>query len=484
LSSLVIALAMVLYLGAAWLLDRWLVADGGTMARTVAAWLTLFGAHPNPLHLTRAGAPLFLLLQLPLAMLPLWPAPVWSSAVLSCASAALLLAGIERGLRAVGLGAGARALVLALSALQPLLVFGAATGSSGTLAPALTAWALALLLEWSRTSSTLSLVLSAFVMGLACLASYWILFVALALSLVLLASAGSRDRALALTMTYAMPIVSIVLPWQLVVLIIGRGSDAFAPGSPLSLPAHAGAPADAVAVLYLLLLGMGWCLLGASKDRGVPKALLAAASAAMLVPILAGLLAGGHIRPEQALPLLATGPLLLGWRIAACSSQRLALTLAGVASLVLLAGAQGAIWAQGLGTAAEQRLAALALHREAAPAEPPEHAIARYLAGLGASRDILLDDRLGYPAIYWSGSARRFYTPGDARWQPELLGQPPSDVRYVLISHLAADRGPDAIDAAFSGLRQKDAPWAVLDREWPGEQEGTSWRLYRAVEQG
>src|SRR5581483_7816096 len=108
--------------------------------------------------------------------------------------------------------------------------------------------------------------------------------------------------------------------------------------------------------------------------------------------------------------------------------------------------AQAAAWASGLGTAAEQRLADTRLHRDAGMGEPVEHAIAGYVAGTGSRRDVLLDARLAYPVVYWSGGAGLFYTSADAAWEPGLLGQPPSSgVRYVLVSHLAASRGADAI---------------------------------------
>ena len=485
-TAVLISASFGLYLTASWTLGNLAVADGRVMARTVQAWMVFFGAIPGIRQVTAGGAPLPLLLQLPFALLPTVTWPGVGAAIVGCAMAALLLAAVAVGLAALGIGPRARLLLLALCAVQPMLVFGAALGSGGVTTAATTAWAFVLAIRWAVTGRSLNLILSAFVLGVACLASYWSILAAFAIVGVVLATGkGDRDRAYAQATAYVVPIVGVVLPWLLIVALVGRAADAqnlpeqlTSPDSPLPV---------GLVVLYLAAVSSCFCLWRALREglrtRRPLELLLSGMAATLLVPGIASWQTGGHIRAAELLPVLPAGVLLTAWWIKRHPPRIRPLALAAAAGMLIASMAvQLWAWNAGSGSRTEQRLAQMVETGRLKAADPIERKIGMYLAQRQAGRGVLLDKRLGYRAMYWDGGAGSFYTSADAASLPGLIAQPQRYLRYVLVSHLGQEPNADAVDRTFGGLYRNGSSWATLEQEWPvGASPGNGWRLYRVL---
>jgi hypothetical protein len=361
------------YLCCAWQLRRLGIAADGTMARTVTGWLALFSASPGIGPIVVAGAPLPLLLELPVQLLA--GPSAWAGIAIGCAMAAALLCAISAGLDWLGIRGWRRAALLALCALQPCLILGAATGSSAITAAALAGWALLLAGRWLAADDAVSMFLSAVLLGLATLASYPLLLLALPVELaVLLRWRAERGRATALGIAFITPAVATILPWAFVLAMAGPQPGLVAP-----IPASSG-----------------------FDGAGLLPAGLVAAGAAILVK-------------TRARPAWPAAALLLG----------------------AAAAAQLASWNAGEGPAAgQQAVRGLAAGRAI---DPPEREIARSLDAEHGGGKVLIDASLGYRVIYWSGSPAAFSTSEDAAILPDLVRQPRRSPRLILVSNSPRD---------------------------------------------
>ncbi|MHB8621607.1 MAG: hypothetical protein ACYDAG_18935, partial [Chloroflexota bacterium] len=281
--------------------------DDHAAARTVRAWMTLFGATPGLGPTTRAGAPLPLLLQLPLLALPALRSPGWSAGIVSCGMAVVLLSAVAKGLETFGLKRWERLLLVALCALQPLLVANVATGAGAVTTAALIAWATVLIIRWSAADRAFDLILSAFALGLACLAGWWSFLLGLAVLAVLRLSPsaeGGTSRSSALALAYATPVAAIVMAWALVAWLAG--------GNPFGAPASAGPalpglasqqPPGGTTALYILAVSCGFCLLpalvAAARTRRPLELTLVALQTALLIPPILTWLTGRPVTGSE-----------------------------------------------------------------------------------------------------------------------------------------------------------------------------------------
>jgi hypothetical protein len=407
----------------------------------------------------------------PLARLRLVPVALFGGGLATLPVTGALLAGaavalLDRTLARCAVPGGPRAALVALVALDPLLVFHAGAGTAVTLELALLAVALYGLVSWSDDASAAGLLQAGAGFGLLVLTRYelgiwWIvtgLFVAAALAV----RAAPRDEIEGSTLAFAAPGAGAVAVWLLLAaLIAGRAGSGIADAWDAGAAAHLGAGEAAGRLAALLVQGAPLAIVVApallarhvmrrdAPGVGLASLLVAGAIAAALHAVAAD--RDGPLALSHALPLLVTAVVGAGWLWRGVRRPELLV----VAIALVLAG-DVATWRAMTHYPVQDGERAW-VHAVRTGDDQGGAAAARTMASaLPANGRVASDDETAWPIAALTGHPAVLLTPagmGRARWRAALRRS-----RYVL-----ARRG-DAVDRAIPGLLDSTAPGYVVVR--------------------
>lgn len=490
----------------------YLAAD--SVWQTVQAWLLLGGDIPRLSALGPALPPLPVILAAPLQ----WIAPAGYSGlangILSGFAAALTCVVLSRCLAGFGIPRRWRYLMLALFALNPVVVLYASNGSSAMLGALLATMSVHFFLAWQRTSSLKALISLGFATGLAAL----VRFDALAFSIVLLVALWflasftgrpSFERISGLLIAFYAPVLFILGAWLLYNLLIpymtprlvaalAAGVSQFpnpilarveeAPSLEQATVLIAGGVAASLAVFPAFLVATTAIAADAVRTKDpIRPALLIPVWA---LPLLEGL--GSHAQRTggvlgQSLLIVPLGTIMVGlW---AGGTPRLAFgkvigpaVIYGSATLLLALSSVSAGFAMDaadkLGPALEMSPSWLAGTR------PPqgwtaEREIAGYLNTEGIEGPILVDDEEAYVVIYFTGRPDLFAPLATVQYQDVRVEKDPRAVpaqppRHMLVGARSASN-LSGVSGYYLRTFAGELGAPSLVKEW----KTSGWRLFR-----
>lgn len=509
--------AVTVAAGAIYLAVAWAVAEGmnlrsaEAMERAVSAWFLLLGDLGRISIGGSTEPPLPALLEMPLALLPSLRGTWLSGAVLSAASGALACLVLGRILAALGASGPWRLAAVALFALNPLVLFQAASGSSEMIGVLMVLLSAHYLIDWHRTQNLQPLISLGFATGGAALArfdaaAYAIVLVGVLWYLDQREDEGSAGRTPGILAGYGAPVLFLTGAWVLFSLLIPDGPArvgeaavrqvvgwGYAMGDAVGSSGQAagqaaGSLGDVLPMLAqlspLFLLSVGLVLRDSTARREkhtLCLILLGLCSPALLV---LRAVAGDSVRLSDAILMVPFGFVLAGRALAPSPLQiegtsarttalrALVVLTAALSSLSTLAAMAGP-----LADREERAFAAAGSSQGPGDLWIAEREIAAYLtANVGGSL-VLADLRDAYPIVFFTRSPELFRPIGSQR-APDPAREAERDPEYLLAMSKRPGSAPGMAAGDYPGTSGESPYLAVPVKEWPAE----GWRLYRLIQ--
>ncbi|MBI3969097.1 MAG: glycosyltransferase family 39 protein [Chloroflexi bacterium] len=502
-STLVLLAGLVLYSFMVWLVVFRLnlfVTDG--MARTIAAWRVFFGPDPKLSEIGFIWAPLPTLLQLPLVLVPVLQEKGLSGNVLTAIMGAFTLGSLNRIFRGYGLSRQVRYTLLALFAINPMILFYSSNALSEMTFIFFTLLSVDYLLGWHRTRAIRPLISLGFAVGLALLARYdtavhaWLLLPVL--YLLIHERVAKPSEAQALLVTYFAPVCFFGGLWVLFNLMIMGDPLYFARGAysntaqigyqmallsniarltgnpveiakfmsqqitelfPIFSVALVGLFVDAARTRHRLSLSVA--LLALSFPAFQTLNFLTGQSAAFLRYFILAI-PYGYWMAAHLIARLAPG------------SNRSAVTAVLVVGLALSNVSSGfaMLHATEWGQWNDTFIKAM-LNQERINTFYEEREIANFLLANVKGQEVLVDAFQGYRIMFFTENMMMWHANGDDDYD-EVLKNPFGKVRYILVYRPQLETALNRVNKSFPTLYEHGAEWAELRGDWPIQ----GWRLY------
>lgn len=506
----VVALFVVAYAGYALLgyftVLRWHIVVGDAVSRLAHAFFVWHNQPPKLAAIGFVWPPLMTLVLLPLAALRSAAASLAALPLTSAFFGAALVLTLERTLALLAMPLRLRLPLVALVAVNPMILFYAANGMSESVYLFFLVFAVFTFIRWYLLSTPSALVLCSFTLAFAVLTRYeilaWVAVLAVAVVATLVRRRETRDAVEGSTIAFLAPIVYtfglwIFFNW----LILGNPlywlrsevTQTFvetqaATGTQIGLGAALRDTASLTWHLYPATIVMVGVLAAVAFWRRDLISLVLAV-AIVLNPILTAFLAAYsdtsvvlqlryNLRP---IPLALCGVAWL-WREAPGRGPKLAVWLTAVA---LMAGSLPSTWrmmetyrqqsqeqafTRALRTGHDQE-GTRSLGTGVRVGNAPERAAARWISGhVSGSNAILADDAEAFAVMLYTGRPGMFLDRidfGDPYWL-DVLDSPFGRVRYFLVPRRHVDRIQARYPAVLRGgvafLRPvyRNARWALF----------------------
>jgi|GEM_PF-2555990 len=487
-SLVILGLVLLLNLAVGWYIVRPLqLLPEDAIAQTYRAGQVWSRGEPRLSSLGLAGPPLSAVLQLPLTLLPWLGRTGFAGSVISALAGAISAAALHLAAYRWGWPRWARYALVALFALNPMLLYYGANGSNEMLFIALVLLTLVLYLEWHCREHWLMTAGMGLLMSLALTTRYQGLVLSAVLGVVLAVHLftdrrSTFARAEGTLLAYLTPIVYLAFLcicgtqqaggsfWDWADAAPARvaqfgsqvqGQGLVSPGGPLEAWRRMGQLFPAFPFLSLAALLVAWF----RRDGLGPGIVILGWS----LPLLAVLQGEQGVRP--LIVTIPLGFLLLIWGVArirlAWPILLCGLCLVGASSWATVATMQRD-WN------GYERAFVRVLLGERWDGWVAEGSLGRAIARLDSPVRVLADDAEAYSIVYFSGQPELFVVPGDPDFS-QVLARPWETADYVLVSHPDAASNPGQVHAAYPNLYAQGAPWAVLAAEID------EWKLYQVV---
>lgn len=507
-------LVFVLNLGMAWVVVfRLNIFVTDAMSRALHAWQVFFANDPKLTSIGFIWAPLPTLLQLPLVLFPPLRFNGLSGNLVTAFMGAFTAAGVLVTLESLGVSRRTRLMLVALFALNPMMLFYAGNGMSEMTSTAFTVWSIAFLVRWANSGwHFFWLIMSSFSLGLACLSRYDSLIQAALMVLVVPYLRGEErlrpSERQALTLAYIAPIGAAFGLWILMNwLIMGdpiyfaRGDYSNAAqigyqmallpeiarmaGNPVAIAGFLGRQISLLFPLFTLSLAvLALYALRAPRERRLAVTLVVLALTFPAFQALNFFAAQSAAFLRYFILAIPFGVMLVGALLALAPRGLRHVATALTLLLVIASNISTGVtmytsteWGQWNDIVIRDVLNGTSENTWAV-----ERQIADYLTANHVGRDILVDDFQGYRIVFFTGRPEWFVATGDQDFDATLR-DPVGRVRYMLVSSTKLEGALNKVNIVYPTLYERGAPWARLEQDWSsGDPMGSTWRLYRILD--